>query len=162
MGMLILGVIFMSFGSVMKDSKMSAEKKQSLMNMFKKFSDYDFIWKWTEELPDLPKNVLVSSWLPQADILAHPNLKLFISHVGMGSFQETICYKKPVVAIPVTADQPLNGIEVKRLGIGEYIMFDNLNEKDLFDAVDSVLHDPKYTKAAQGNFFPVQHVQNLK
>ena len=34
------------------------------------------IWKWEAEMPDAPPNVLISSWLPQLDILAHPNVKV--------------------------------------------------------------------------------------
>jgi len=35
------------------------------------------IWKWdTDVAKDVPKNVLIKDWLPQQDLLAHPNLKV--------------------------------------------------------------------------------------
>ncbi len=45
----------------------------------------------------LPSNVMTSKWLPQQDVLAHKNTKLFITHAGQSSFQETLCHKKPAV-----------------------------------------------------------------
>ena len=68
----------------------------------------------------------MSNWLPQQDVLAHPNLKVFITHAGQSSFQETLCHQKPVVAIPVSGDQPINALEVERLGFGKSIRFSEL------------------------------------
>ena len=143
------GVIFISFGSNIKGSLMTPDKKQIFLNVFKQFSQYDFIWKWDEKLPNLPKNVLVANWLPQQDILAHSNLKLFITHGGQSSFQESLCYQKAMVVIPVFGDQPLNAKEVKRLGVGLYASYIGLKEKELINAIDEVLHDPKYTESAK-------------
>ena len=39
------GVVYMSFGTVIKSSLMSDETKEIFRKMFLKFSDYDFIWK---------------------------------------------------------------------------------------------------------------------
>ena len=52
------GVVFMSFGSVIKPSAMPKEYKQIILNVFSRFPQYDFIWKWDEKLPEAPKNVL--------------------------------------------------------------------------------------------------------
>jgi hypothetical protein len=61
----------------------------------------DESWQhWAQPMPDAPPNVLLSPWLPQLDILAHPNVKLFITHGGAGSLQEALCYKTPMVGIP--------------------------------------------------------------
>ena len=120
------GVVYMSFGTVIKSSLMSDQTKEIFRKMFLKFSEYDFIWKLDKDVPNLPKNVLVSNWLPQQDVLAHPNLKVFITHAGQSSFQETLCHQKPVVAIPVSGDQPINGREVERLGFGKSISFSEL------------------------------------
>ena len=51
---------------------------------------------------------------------------VFITHAGQSSFQETLCHQKPVVAIPVSGDQPINGREVERLGFGKSISFSEL------------------------------------
>ena len=52
------GVVFMSFGSVIKASVMSKEKKDIILKVFARFPQYDFIWKWEDKLPNAPKNVL--------------------------------------------------------------------------------------------------------
>ena len=96
-----------------------------------------------------PKNVLLSKWLPQQDVLAHPKLKVFITHAGQSSFQESLCHQKPVVAIPVFGDQPINAKEAERLGFGISHSYLELDEKKLFEDLDKVLHDPSYLENAQ-------------
>jgi glucuronosyltransferase len=52
------------------------------INVFKTFN-YDILWKWEiDDFPDKPKNLKTLKWLPQADLLAHPNIKLFITQGG--------------------------------------------------------------------------------
>ena len=97
------GVIYVSFGSVIQASQMSDEKRRIFLNSFRKLKQ-KVLWKWeTEHMEGLPDNVMLSKWLPQQEILAHPNLKLFITHGGQSSFQETLCHKKPVVSLPCIA-----------------------------------------------------------
>ena len=57
--------------------------------------------------PDLivPKNVMLKPFLPQQDILAHKNLRLFITHCGMHGVMEAIFYSVPMVGMPVFIDQ---------------------------------------------------------
>ena len=112
------GVVLLSFGSLIKSEDMSDETKEIFHNMFLKFSEYDFIWKFDGDKTNIPKNVLVSNWLPQQDILAHQNLKVFITHAGQSSFQESLCHQKPVLALPINGDQPTNAVESEKIGIG--------------------------------------------
>ncbi len=77
--------------------QMTEKKRTILLNAFKKLKQ-KVLWKWeTETMEGLPSNVKLSKWLPQQDVLAHPNTKLFITHAGQSSCQETICHKTPVV-----------------------------------------------------------------
>ena len=49
------------------------------------------LWKWDEDdIADLPKNVMIKKWVPQQDILAHPNLKLFVTHGGLLRYHDNI------------------------------------------------------------------------
>ena len=53
----------------------------------------------------VPKNVLLKPFLPQQDILAHKNLRLFITHCGMHGVMEAIYHSVPMVGMPVFIDQ---------------------------------------------------------
>ena len=56
------------------------------------------ILKWeTDHIEGKPANVHLRKWLPQADLLAHPNLKAFVYSAGYYSFEESIFYRKPGV-----------------------------------------------------------------
>ncbi len=91
--------ILVSFGSLMKASIMPKEKIDVFIDAFEKLKPLQILWKFeSSELDDrLPSNVMILNWLPQQAILAHPNTKLFITHVGQSSFQESICHKTPMV-----------------------------------------------------------------
>lgn len=73
------GVIYMSFGTVVT-SKMAEENFESFMKAFAELP-YDVLWKYDGEVSDsLPPNVHLDKWFPQSDLLAHANVKLFITH----------------------------------------------------------------------------------
>merc|ERR1712173_483980 len=83
------------------------------------------------------------------DILAHPNLKAFITHGGQSSFQEALCHQKPILVIPVCEDQPINAKESERIGFGISHPYADLNEKGLYKDLKEVLENPKYLANAR-------------
>ena len=56
----------------------------------------------------------------QSSILAHPNVKLFITHCGMHGVMEAIYHQVPMVGMPVFIDQidVLARIKQKEIGVG--------------------------------------------
>ena len=104
------GVIYVSFGSVLKASVMSDDKRKIMLGAFAKLKQ-KVLWKWeTEVMDDKPSNVMLHKWLPQQDVLGHPNVKLFVSHGGQSSFQETICHQTPAVRNDLLTHQKLKSM----------------------------------------------------
>lgn len=50
-------------------------------------------------------NIKFISWAPQNDVLGHPAVKAFVTHAGSNSICEAGFHGKPVVCIPLLADQ---------------------------------------------------------
>lgn len=76
------GVIYFSLGSFVKGTDMPPETTAIFLQTFAKLKQ-NVLWKFEDDsLPNIPPNVKISKWLPQTDILAHPNVVLFISHGG--------------------------------------------------------------------------------
>ena len=76
---------------------MSEDKRKAFLSVFIKL-EQKILWKWeTETMEGLPDNVKLSKWLPQQDILGHPNTRVFITAAGQSSSQETLCLQTPVV-----------------------------------------------------------------
>lgn len=63
------------------------------------------IWKHNDPDYDFPENVLVKEVIPQNEILAHENVKLFITHGSVPSIQEAIYHAVPMIVIPFYGDQ---------------------------------------------------------
>lgn len=63
------GVIYISFGSLVKASTMPDDKLKAILGAIAELP-YKFIWKWENKDTLMDKNKLyVANWLPQVDIL---------------------------------------------------------------------------------------------
>jgi len=103
------GAILLSLGSNVKGKHLRPDTVHKMFNVLSKLKQR-VIWKW-EDLDNTPgksANILYSKWLPQDDILAHPKVKLFITHAGKGGITESQYHGKPMLALPLFGDQPSN------------------------------------------------------
>ena len=143
------GVILVSFGNVVPELHAISDievKRKLLLSVFGRLKQR-IIWKWDTSMPDAPNNTLISPWVPQQSLLAHENVKLFITHGGVSSFQEAICHKTPMVGIPIFADQFLNIDEATRKHIGVHVNFETMTEKSLANSINEVLNNSSYKSA---------------
>lgn len=139
------GVIFMSFGSIAKSSNLGPEKIEIFLNVFSRLN-YDVVWKFeTDASTPIPKNVFMSKWIPQADLLAHSKVKAFITHCGIASTQEAIDRSVPMILIPLYGDQIRNAKIVEARGAGILVDYAKLTENILADAINKILQ-PKYQR----------------
>lgn len=137
------GAVLFSMGSIAKTSQLPPEKRQAFLRVFAGLKQH-VLWKWEEpDLPGRPDNVMIEKWLPQEDILAHPNIRLFISHAGLLSMTESIYHGVPMVGIPLGSDQNLNMARAERAGHGVKVNFHNLTAESLDWAIREVLGDKK-------------------
>ena len=84
---------------------MPKEKLQFFLDIFSKLKQR-VLWKFEDEsIKNLPKNILIKKWLPQTDILAHRNVKLFITHGGLFGTMEGIWNGVPMLGLPIYCDQ---------------------------------------------------------
>ncbi|XP_047098402.1 UDP-glycosyltransferase UGT5-like [Schistocerca piceifrons] len=143
------GAILFSLGSNIKSSQMPDEKRAAFLTAFSQLKQR-VLWKWeTEDLPGKPENLKVSKWLPQSDILAHKNLKLFITHGGLGSTLEAVHHGVPLIGVPVFADQDSNMIRAEQHGYALRLQFSNITADTLLWAITEVLDNPRYRQQVQ-------------
>ncbi|KAF7278195.1 hypothetical protein GWI33_008689 [Rhynchophorus ferrugineus] len=135
------GVIYFSMGSNLNSKDISLNKRKMFLKVLGGLKQ-KIIWKFEEDLPDKPDNMIISKWLSQQDILAHPNVKLFISHGGLLSLTETIHYGVPILVIPVFGDQPANAKRAVAGGYGLAIPYNDKNFTE--DSFKSLIHELLY------------------
>lgn len=137
------GVIYFSLGSNIRPKNIPVEKQAEILNAFRKLKQ-KVLWKWDDlQVREKPDNVFISRWFPQDDLLAHPNLKLFITHGGLLSITETIYHAVPVIGVPLFADQHLNMAKAEASGYAITILLDDLNENTLSTAITEMLTNEK-------------------
>ncbi|XP_037721682.1 UDP-glucosyltransferase 2 [Drosophila subpulchrella] len=143
------GVIYFSMGSNIKSADLPPATRQVLMDTFAGLPQR-VLWKFEDDqLSEKPSNVFISKWFPQPDILAHPNVKLFITHGGLLSTIESIYFGKPVLGLPVFYDQHLNVQRAKQAGYGLSADIWSTNATELISLIQELLNKPNYAAAAQ-------------
>ncbi|XP_016949710.2 UDP-glycosyltransferase UGT5-like [Drosophila biarmipes] len=112
------GVIYFSLGTNVRSKNLAEDRRKILIETLATLPQR-ILWKFEDEdLPDKPPNVLISKWFPQEDILAHPKVKLFITHGGMQSTIESVYHGKPMLGLPFFYDQLGNMEHIKKQGLG--------------------------------------------
>lgn len=132
------GVIYMSLGSNVQSSEMNENVVNTFLNVFKTLP-YNVVWKWeVDTMKNKPDNVFIQKWMPQADLLAHPNIKMFITQGGHQSMEEAIDRTVPLIVIPFLGDQDANAQRMKKLKIGFYLELNTLSDENLRHAINEV------------------------
>ncbi|CAH0545632.1 unnamed protein product [Brassicogethes aeneus] len=142
------GVIVFSLGSNVKSSALGTKKIQIFLEAFKQLKQ-TVIWKFESDLKDLPKNVFIKKWLPQNDIIAHSNVKVFMGHGGALSTQEAFYHGVPVIGIPFFFDQHVNVKSLVERKQGLKIDINNLSKEAVLNTILEVLNNPIYKENVQ-------------
>ncbi|XP_067012315.2 UDP-glycosyltransferase UGT5 [Anabrus simplex] len=138
------GVVYFSLGSNVKNKDMPLAMRQAFLDTFAKLKQ-KVLWKWeADAIPGLPDNVRIGKWMPQNDILAHPNLRLFITHSGLLSTQEATYHGVPLLAVPVMADQIGNAHNAQTKGYAIMLELKNITTESLTWALDELFNNPRY------------------
>lgn len=102
------GVILFTMGFIFQPKAVPDARIQAIFDAFAQLPQ-NVIMKLDAIPPEstlkVPKNVLLKPFLPQQDILAHKNLRLFITHCGMHGVMEAIFHAVPMVGMPIFVDQ---------------------------------------------------------
>lgn len=138
-------------GTNVKNHHMQSNALENIYKVFSKLPQ-KVLWKVDDEskVPGNSSNILYRKWLPQSDILGHPNVKLFFGHGGKGGITEAKFYGVPMVGLPIFGDQPMNMVEVVNKGYGLSIDHDQpITEDIIYETVKEVLDNPKYANAVK-------------
>jgi zeaxanthin glucosyltransferase len=99
-----------------------------------------------ESLQGLPGNPLVVGYAPQLELLQKATLT--ITHAGMNTTLESLSNGVPMVAIPITNDQPGVAARLAWAGAGEVVTLSRLSVPRLRTAIQKVLTEDSYKKNA--------------
>ncbi|XP_030034161.2 UDP-glucosyltransferase 2 [Manduca sexta] len=138
------GVVYVSLGTNVQPSMMDKDLMHAFLNSFRRIP-YDILWKFDgDNLENVPDNVRIQKWFPQRDLLAHPNVKVFVTQGGIQSTDEAIDAGVPLVGIPFIADQWYNVNKYVELGIGVQLDALTLTADDIVKGVNTVAGDHRF------------------
>uniref|UniRef100_A0A8D1Y9E6 UDP-glucuronosyltransferase n=1 Tax=Sus scrofa TaxID=9823 RepID=A0A8D1Y9E6_PIG len=101
------------------------------------------LWKYEGKKPDtLGPNTRLYKWIPQNDLLGHPQTKAFITHGGANGVYEAIYHGIPMVGLPLFGDQPDNIAHMTAKGAAVRLDLDTMSRTDLVNALKQVINNP--------------------
>jgi UDP:flavonoid glycosyltransferase YjiC (YdhE family) len=149
----VSSVLYIAFGSVAKlPSAVITELAFGL-----EASGQSFLWALRAPdvasiLPDgfMERNeergLVFSGWAPQLEILAHPAVGGFLSHIGWNSAMESLCMGVPMVTWPLQAEQYMNRtlfVDVLEVAVGVRKGADGVERDKVERAIRLLLQDEK-------------------
>lgn len=93
-----------------------------------------------------PDNFIVQSYVPQSQLLKQ--IDVVVGHGGLNTTCDTFMNGIPMLVIPMAFDQSHTAQLIENYGCGIRIKYSRMRVKDIGDAIDGLLHNPAYRKAA--------------
>ncbi|XP_067236180.1 UDP-glucuronosyltransferase 2A3-like isoform X2 [Chanodichthys erythropterus] len=153
------GVIIMTLGTVF--GQLLSENNDEIAAAFAQLPQ-KVIWRHTGPRPaNLGNNTLIVDWLPQNDLLGHPQTKVFVAHGGTNGVQEAIYHGVPIVGLPLSFDQPDNLSRMQAKGTAKIVDFATLDRNVFLEALKEVLHNSSYRENMQ-RLSRLHHDQPMK
>ncbi|XP_001948931.2 UDP-glucuronosyltransferase 2B37 isoform X1 [Acyrthosiphon pisum] len=139
------GVIYVSFGSLLKGSSFPVQFTTAFVRAFEALP-YCVLWKYEGEM--ISARIKVSKWMPQQQILSHKNVKAFITHGGLMGVMEAVHFAVPMIGIPVFGDQQSNVADCVAKGIAIGLDHQQITVEKLIKSIQSIIMDSKYKSKA--------------
>lgn len=163
-------IVYVSLGTVVDDAPAFY---RACLNAFKDepIRVYMSIGRKTavEEVGEIPSNFIVRNFMPQIEILKRA--KLFISHGGLGSVQESLYYNVPLLMWTQNPEHAWNARCVVDNGAGEILTQSDLAATRLLDRVRTALNNStlqakatalgESMRQAGGQIAAVEEIQNF-
>lgn len=103
-------------------------------------ADPEILDKW-------PDNFIVQSYVPQSELLKY--IDVVIGHGGLNTTCDTFMNGIPMLIIPMAFDQSHTAMLIENYGCGIRIKYTRMRVKDIEHAVNELLYNPAYKKAAK-------------
>ena len=139
------GFIVLSFGTIIKGSNMPLATREIFARVFARLPQR-VLWKYEDErgIPNLAPNIRLFRWLPPyMDLLAHPKMRLLMTHGGLFSNQEAVYHEVPVIGFPVFGDQQHYTIKAQKDGYAIHLDWKTLNDDILYSAITDIISNSK-------------------
>ena len=134
----------MSFGTAVRISRSNMALRRKFFSTFANMSDYQFVWKWEEDIPDpseAPSNLYFAKWMPQQDLLAHKSIRGYIAHGGMNGVNEAVHYGVPMIIFPIMGDQDYNANTLAAKDLAVVMEITDFTKQELTDSLNTILYD---------------------
>src|SRR5260221_463990 len=95
----------------------------------------------SKQISSLPANCIVVNRAPQIELLKRA--ALCITHAGLNTVLESLTQGVPMVAIPVTNDQPGVAARIAYTKTGAYVPIQEMTASRLSALIDEVLSNPE-------------------
>ncbi|KAH8241261.1 hypothetical protein KR032_005720 [Drosophila birchii] len=143
------GVIYFSMGLDILVKYLPDNMQQTLLQAFARVKQR-IVWKHElSKTPNRTENIYAMAKVPQRQVLAHPNVRLFINQGGLLSVMEAIDSGVPMLGLPLFYDHFTNMNRAKRCGIAEVLDCNNLDADTLTNTIQELIGNPRYAFRAK-------------
>nr|WEU75324.1 uridine diphosphate-glycosyltransferases 34A14 [Glyphodes pyloalis] len=141
------GVVYFSVGALQEAETLSPSLLQTLSEAFSELP-YTVLWKiGNTTMITKSDNVYAQSWFPQQELLAHPNVKAFITSGGGRSLEEAVYYQVPIIGFPLQRPRKNFIAQLTKFGAGEILDPYNLEKETVKSVITDVVTNQKYKQA---------------
>ncbi|XP_062550768.1 UDP-glycosyltransferase UGT5-like [Armigeres subalbatus] len=139
------GVIYFSMGGNAKSIDLPANVRKAFTGAFAQLSGTLIIWKWENAtLENQSSNVIIGPWMPQKELLAHPNVRLHITHGGLLGMMESVQYGKPILGLPLAGEQEILVNKAVAEGYGLKLDYQNITQEVVLESIKRILDNSSF------------------